>query len=55
MNPNNIDEIVRKIEMYLSNKELLIQHSKNGRAIIEDGKNWEAESEKLIDLIRNLI
>ena len=55
VDPNNIDEIVSKIEMYIYNKELLIQHSKNGRAIIENGKNWETESEKLIKLIMNLI
>jgi glycosyltransferase involved in cell wall biosynthesis len=55
VNPNNTDEIVSKIEMYLSDNELLNQHSKNGRALIEDGKNWEMESEKLISLIANLI
>ena len=55
VDPYNIDEIVSKIEIYLSNKELLIEHSQNGRAIIKNGKNWETESEKLIKLIRNLI
>jgi glycosyltransferase involved in cell wall biosynthesis len=54
VNPNNINDIVDKIEMYLSNNDLLIQHSTNGRAIIENGKNWEMESQKLINLVKNL-
>ena len=55
VDPYNIDEIVNKVEIYLSNKELLIEHSQNGRAIIESGNNWETESIKLIQKIRNLI
>ncbi len=54
VNPNNKEEIVNKIESYISDKNLLIQHSKNGRSIIENSKNWEEESEKLISFINQL-
>ncbi|MGA8266061.1 MAG: glycosyltransferase [Ignavibacteriaceae bacterium] len=54
VNPDNFNEIVNKIETYLSNSKLLLEHSENGRALIENGKNWEAESQKLITLIKNL-
>ncbi len=54
VNPNNGQEIIEKIELYLNDKELLLSHSKNGRTIIESGKNWEKESEKLIVFLNQL-
>jgi glycosyltransferase involved in cell wall biosynthesis len=55
VDPYNIDEIVNKVEIYLSKRELLEEHSRNGRTIIEGVKNWENESNILILLIKNLI
>ncbi len=54
VDPNDIDAIVSKIESYLSDKELFLSHSKNGRMLIETGKNWEEESKKLIELADKL-
>jgi len=54
VDPNNKQDIISKVEQYLSNKELLIEHSKKGRAIIENGKNWEEESKKLILFLTQL-
>jgi glycosyltransferase involved in cell wall biosynthesis len=53
--PDNMDEIIKKIELYISNPKLLIQHSEAARAFIENGKNWESESGKLIKLINSLL
>ena len=55
VNPDDNEDIVNKIETYLSNEILLQEHSKNGRKIIESGKNWETESAKLLSLIEELI
>jgi glycosyltransferase involved in cell wall biosynthesis len=52
--PSDKDEIIRIIEKYISNPKLLKQHSENGRVIIENSKNWESESEKLISFIAQL-
>jgi glycosyltransferase involved in cell wall biosynthesis len=54
VDPNDKKEIAQKIEEYIFNSELLKQHAKNGRAIIENGKNWEKESEKLISFMEQL-
>ena len=55
VNPDNLDEIIEAIEKYHSDYELLIKHSQNSRKEIERCKNWETESKKLINIIRNLI
>lgn len=55
VNPNDINEVVNRIEDYIDNKPLLINHSKNGRLEIENGKNWEIESIKLLNLIEILL
>jgi glycosyltransferase involved in cell wall biosynthesis len=55
VNPENLKEIVRAIENYYSDYELLIKHSQNCRNDIESGRKWETESIKLINIIRNLI
>ncbi|MCL5030953.1 MAG: glycosyltransferase [Bacteroidetes bacterium] len=54
VNPIDKQDIINKIDLYLSNKELLLQQSKNGRNIIENGKNWEKESAKLIYFLNQL-
>lgn len=54
VDPDNINEIVVAIERYYNNPDLYLKHSQNCRKEIEDSKNWEAESIKLIKLIRNL-
>jgi glycosyltransferase involved in cell wall biosynthesis len=55
VNPNDLNEVVNRIEDYIDNKSLLINHSKNGRTEIENGKNWEIESIKLLNLIEILL
>ena len=55
VNPNDLNEVVNRIEDYIDNKSLLINHSKNGRLKIENGKNWENESVKLLNLIEILL
>jgi len=55
VNPNDINEITEAIEKYLRDRELLKVHSSNGRKIIEQGKNWESESVKLINFINRFL
>lgn len=55
VNPDNQEEVIRAIEKYLNDPELLLQHSQNCRNEIENKKNWETESEKLLALIKSLI
>lgn len=55
VDPNNIDTIVNKIINYLDDSSLLRSHSLEGRKIIENGKNWETESSKLLNLVDNLL
>ena len=50
--PNDLEDIIKKIELYISNKDLLKEHSKNGRQLIDSGKNWETESQKLLGLLK---
>lgn len=52
VNPNDPEDIINKIELYISNPSLLKEHSQNGRQIIESGKNWESESVKLLELLK---
>ncbi len=54
VNPNDNQNILNKIELYLDDKELLLRHSQNGRSIIENDKNWDKESEKLIRFLDQL-
>ncbi len=54
VDPENKEEIIEKIEIYIRNKALLSEHSRNARRIIEKGKNWETESKKLTELISAL-
>lgn len=55
VNPDDQSEIVSAIENYLNNPELADQHSINARRLIEESKNWESESNKLIDLVKKLL
>ena len=55
VNPENQDEILNAIESYLHNPELAVKHSKNSRNFIEENKNWENESKKLIDMVNQLL
>jgi glycosyltransferase involved in cell wall biosynthesis len=50
--PNDIDGIADAVEKYLKDRELLKIHAGNGRRIIEQEKNWEKESEKLVKFLK---
>ena len=54
VDPENIDEIVEKVEQYLASPELLMNHSVDARKAIEEEKNWESESIKLLKLIESI-
>ena len=55
VNPDNESEILGAIESYLNKPDLAIQHSMNSRKLIEESKNWESESKKLIELVKKLL
>lgn len=55
VDPNSETEIVSAIESYLNNPELVEQHSMNARKLIEESKNWEIESKKLIEMVNKLL
>jgi len=55
VNPENEKEIVNSIEAYLNKPELALQHSMNARKLIEENKNWESESNKLVELVNKLL
>jgi glycosyltransferase involved in cell wall biosynthesis len=55
VNPENDSEVIEAIENYLNNPNLAHRHSENSRKLIEDKKNWETESKKLIDLVNALL
>ena len=55
VNPDNESEIVNAIEVYLNKPELALQHSMNARKLIEEHKNWESESKKLIEMVNKLL
>jgi glycosyltransferase involved in cell wall biosynthesis len=55
VNPDNDSEIINAIESYLNNPKLAEVHSINARKLIEENKNWESESKKLIDLVNKLL
>lgn len=54
VNPNKQKEIIAAVEKYLDNKKLLIEHSINCRREIDENKNWEMESLKLLFFINTL-
>lgn len=55
VDPTNELEIINAIEKYLINPNILEQHSLSARKLIEENKNWESESKKLVDLIDKLL
>lgn len=55
VNPKNESEIIQAIETYLNNPNLADQHSINARKNIEESKNWESESKRLIELVNKLL
>jgi glycosyltransferase involved in cell wall biosynthesis len=55
VNPENESEIIQAIETYLNNPNLADQHSINARKNIEESKNWESESKRLIELVNKLL
>lgn len=55
VNPDDESEIVKAIESYLNNPKLADEPSINARKLIEENKNWESESKKLIDLVNKLL
>jgi glycosyltransferase involved in cell wall biosynthesis len=55
VNPEIESEIVTAIENYINTPELANQHSMNARRLVEESKNWESESKKLIELVNKLL
>ncbi len=53
--PDNENQIVSAMESYLNNPELVEKHSMNARKLIEESKNWENESKKLINLVNRIL
>lgn len=54
VDPSNQNEVISSIEKYIIDKNLLLTHSINARKLIENGRNWEEESKKLINLVNSL-
>jgi glycosyltransferase involved in cell wall biosynthesis len=52
--PNNINDIIRLVEDYIQNKNILLQKSKYARKLVEEKYNWEKESIKLLELVNSL-
>jgi len=50
--PDNINEVVEKLELYLNDKNLLIRHSQNARRLFENEFNWEYIENKLIEFLQ---
>jgi glycosyltransferase involved in cell wall biosynthesis len=55
VNPYDESEIINAIESYLNNPKLAEEHSINARKLIEENKNWESESRKLIEKVNKLL
>jgi glycosyltransferase involved in cell wall biosynthesis len=55
VNPENDEELTNAVEKYLKKPELVREHSENSRKLIEENKNWENESKKLISLVNELL
>lgn len=48
---NDINEVVKKLELYLNDKNLLLKHSQNARRLFENEFNWEQIENKLIKFL----
>ncbi len=55
VNPDSESEIINAIESYLSNPKLVEEHSINARKLVEENKNWENESKKLIGMVNKIL
>jgi glycosyltransferase involved in cell wall biosynthesis len=55
VDPENESDIIKVIESYLNNPKLAEEHSINARKLIEENKNWENESKKLIEMVNGLL
>ena len=44
-----------QLKSYLNNPKLAEEHSINARKLIEENKNWESESKKLIEMVNKLL
>ena len=44
-----------RLKIICKTQELAVKHSKNSRNFIEENKNWENESKKLIALVNKLL
>ena len=55
VNPDNDQEVISAVERYLNNPDLSVTHSKKSRRLIEENKNWENESKKLIQLVNDIL
>jgi glycosyltransferase involved in cell wall biosynthesis len=55
VDPDNEKQIVSAIESYLNNPESIEKRSMSARKLIEESKNWESESKKLIELVTSLL
>lgn len=55
VNPDNESEIINAIESYLSSPKLVEEHSINARKLVEENKNWENESKKLIEMVNKIL
>ncbi|MDP4176426.1 MAG: glycosyltransferase, partial [Bacteroidota bacterium] len=53
VDPENIEEIVSKVSLYIKDKDLLIKHSLEARKQIENKFNWEMIEEKLIRFLES--
>ena len=54
VNPNDTNEIVRKIENYIIDNSLLKKHSDKGRELVEEKYNWERIENELVSFIKEL-
>ena len=55
VNPDNESEIINAIESYLNNPKLVEEHSINARKFVEENRNWENESKKLIEMVNKIL
>ncbi|RJP68768.1 MAG: glycosyltransferase [Ignavibacteriales bacterium] len=51
VNPDDTLEVVKRLEIYLNDRNLLEEHSKNARKLFENNFNWEKIEQNLIDFL----
>ena len=55
VDPENIDEFAEAIRYLLKHPDVARSMGENGRKAVKQTFNWDAESEKLLDLYRSLM